>query len=353
MGAAEHILRHLIGECGKALHLPAGDSQIAAHLAKETRLSKGTISGILNGSTSRISENTRNKLAAFFNRVAVPRIHPAWLSSTSLAEFNTIRAGFSAIPIRMPPDYHQKVANVEQWLCGVHIVYRYSLDRISTGEVAREVVHIWNDGTFLQFRMSFINQSGGSIFYFEGPVLLVGRSVILFGTNIERTNEPEREYDRARVIMIDLDNAGVDTRDCKIGLMTSTRPRRDHAPCTASTILIRTQWSADSHFEELVKTATDIRPLDVVISSDFGTVNSPFIKLFLDNRPNGCQLEPEMQQYASPFLGREPECVLRLDTERFASTMHVKLHEILSNDDICAPFKNNWLAYMRTVHGGS
>jgi len=41
MGAAEDILRHLIGECGKALHLPAGDNQIAVHLAKETRLSKG------------------------------------------------------------------------------------------------------------------------------------------------------------------------------------------------------------------------------------------------------------------------------------------------------------------------
>jgi len=158
-------------------------------------------------------------------------------------------------------------------------------------------------------------------------------------------------YDRARVIMIDHDNAGADTRDCKIGLMTSTRPRRDHAPCTASTILIRTQWNAESHFEQLVKTATDIRPLDTLIGSDFGTDNSPFIKLFLDNRPYGSKLEPEMQQYESPLLGREPERVLRLDTERFASTMHLKLPEILSNDDICAPFKKNWLANLRTVQG--
>jgi transcriptional regulator with XRE-family HTH domain len=353
MRPAEDILRHLIAECGKPLHLPAGDNQIAAHLAKETRLSKGTISGILNGHTNRLSENTRNKLADYFNRVAVPKIHPAWLSSTSLAEFNAVRAGLSAIPIRMPPDYQQKVSSVQRWLCGVHIVYRYSLDRISTGEIAREVVHIWNDGTFLQFRMSFINQGGGDIFFFDGPVLLVGRSVILFGTNIGRIHEPGREYDRARVIVLDHDNGGIDTRDCKIGLMTSTRPRRDHAPCTASTMLVRAQWSAESHFEELVKTATDILPLNDLISSDFGIENSPFIKLFLDNRPHGCQLEPDMQQYTQPSLGREPERVLRLDTERFASTMHLRLPGILENDAICAPFKENWLARMRNVRSES
>jgi hypothetical protein len=56
-----------------------------------------------------------------------------------------------------------------------------------------------------------------------------------------------------------------------------------------------------------------------------------------------------MQQYAPPFLGREPERVLRLDTERFASTMHLRLPEILANDDICAPFKENWLTRMQRL----
>jgi len=195
--------------------------------------------------------------------------------------------------------------------------------------------------------MSFINQGGGDIFFFDGPVLLVGRSVILFGTNIGRVNEPGREYDRARVIVIDHDHGGIDTRDCKIGLMTSTRPRRDHAPCTASTMLVRAQWDAASHFDELVRTATDILPLNDLINSDFDAKNSPFIKLFLDNRPHGSSLDPDMQQYAPPFLGREPERVLRLDTERFASNIHQSLPEILANDDICAPFKGNWLTRMQ------
>jgi len=124
MGSGEDILRHLIAEFGKALHLPVGDNQIAAHIAKETKLSKGTITAILKGKTKRISGNTRNKLADYFNRVAIPKIHAAWLSSPSLADFNAARAGLSAIPIRMPPDYQQKVSSVQRWLCGVHIVYQ-------------------------------------------------------------------------------------------------------------------------------------------------------------------------------------------------------------------------------------
>ena len=135
--AAQAILRQLITEYGVALHLPTGDNQIAAHIAQETGLAQGTVLGILSGSTERINENTRNKLASLFNRAAIPRIQPVWLSSRSLAEFNSKRVGSGLIPIRMPTDYLQQVARVGDWLCGIHIVYRYSLDFIDTGDVAR------------------------------------------------------------------------------------------------------------------------------------------------------------------------------------------------------------------------
>src|SRR5712664_2245136 len=346
---AQAILRLLISEYGVALRLPTGDNQIAAHIAQQTSLAQGTLLGILNGSTARVNENTRRKLADFFNRVAVPHIQPVWLSSRSIAEFNVQRAQSSVIPLTMPTDYRSTAAALQNWLCGTHIAYRYSLDFIDTGDVAREVVHIWNNGQFLEFKMSFINQSGeahGPVFYFEGPILLVGRSVVLFGTNIGTTTA-EREHDRIRVIVIDHDNASGDTHDCKIGLMTTTRPRRDHAPCTAGTILIRTQWPVvGSTIEDLVRTATVIRPLDDTINSDFGTINGPLIRLFLDNRPHGCNLDTEMQQYVTAF-GPEPERVLRLDTERFATRMRRVLAQVISNDEICAPFKTNWLSYIR------
>ena len=89
--SVEQVLRQLISEYGTALHLPSGDNSIAAHMAKEIGLAKGTILGILNGSTERLSENTKNKLATFFNSVAVPKIHPAWLSSRSLAWISTAK----------------------------------------------------------------------------------------------------------------------------------------------------------------------------------------------------------------------------------------------------------------------
>jgi hypothetical protein len=348
MDTTEAILRTLIQEYGPALHLPAGDNQIAAYIARETGLAQGTILGLLNGSTKRMNQNTRTKLANFFNRAAVPQIQPLQLSSSSLAEFNSKRTGSGVIPLTIPADYHKKVRAVEKWLCGIHIVYRYSLDFIDTGDVAREVLHIWNNGKFLEFKMSFINQTGTDrtpVFYFQGPILLIGRSVLLFGTNIG-VNTAEREHDRIRVIVIDHDNAGGDTHDCKIGLMTSTRPRRDHAPCTASTILIRTQWSVeDSAIEELVRTTTAIRPLDDTIKCDFGAANGPLIRLFLDNRPHGYELDPELEQYLIA-VGPDPERVLRLDTERFATRMRRVLAHVMSNDEICAPFKENWLSCM-------
>ena len=346
--AAEAILRQLIREYGVALHLPTGDNQIAAQIAQETGLAQGTVLGILSGSTERINENTRNKLASLFNRAAIPQIQPVWLSSRSLAEFNSKRAGSGLLPIRMPTDYHQQVARVGKWLCGIHIVYRYSLDFIDTGDIAREVIHIWNDGAILQFKMSFINQAGREndpIYFFEGPVLLVGRTAVLLGTNVGIQTE-DREYDRARVIVIDHDNAGGDTHDCKIGLMTSTRPRRDHAPCTASTILIRTQFAASpSVYDEIVKTATVIRSLDDIIKSDFGIEFAPQIKTFLDNRPHGCKLEPELEPYVK--RGPRPERVLRLDTDRFATHMGHIRDQVVSNDAICAPFKESWLRHIR------
>lgn len=346
MTPAQAILRTLIQEYGPALHLPAGDNQTAAYIAQETGLAQGTLLGLLNGSTKRMNENTRTKIALFFNRVAVPEIQARQLSSGSLAEFNSKRSG--VIPFTIPADYPGKVRAVENWLCGVHIVYRYSLDLVDTGDIAREVLEIWNNGKYLEFRMSFINPIGSGptpVFFFRGPVLLVGRSVMLFGTNIG-AHTAEREHDRIRVIVIDHDNAGGDTHDCKIGLMTSTRPRRDHAPCTACTILIRTQWTVEeTEIDELVRTTTVIRPLDVTITSDFGAPHGHLIRLFLDNRPHGTPLDPELEPYLVA-AEREPERVLRLDTERFATRMRRVLANVMSNDEICVPFKKNWLAGM-------
>jgi hypothetical protein len=127
--------------------------------------------------------------------------------------------------------------------------------------------------------------------------------------------------------------------------MTSTRPRRDHAPCTASTILLRAKWNVTlASMDKLMVSATVIRSLDETIEKDFGAAHGAIIKLFLDNRPNGYSVEPELEPHVKS--GPRPERVLRLDTERFATHMRHILTDVAANQAIYAPFKENWTAHM-------
>ncbi len=160
--AITQVLRALIEEYGAELNLPAGDNAIARRIAEQAAIAHGTVLGILNGTPQRIAVNTGKKLAEFFNRVAIPKLQGEWFSSTSLDDFNHKRGAAGFIAVRVPPGYTQLVATVEDWLCGVHIAYRYSLDSIDTGDVATEVVQIWRTGATLMFRMSFVPHSGRS-----------------------------------------------------------------------------------------------------------------------------------------------------------------------------------------------
>ncbi len=344
--AITQILRALIDEYGAELHLPAGNNAIARRIAEQAHIAHGTVLGILNGTPQRIAANTGNKLAEFFNRVAIPELQGEWLSSTSLDDFNNKRGAAGFVAVKVPPDYTQLMATVENWLCGVHIAYRYSLDSIDTGDVAREVVQIWHAGAGLMHRMSFVPHSGrtgGPIFFFEGPVILAGRTAVLLGTNV---GQQSRDRDRVRVIMLDHGDGDRDTVDCKIGLMTSTRPRQDLAPCTASTLFIRAKWDTAQSLDELVNTATTIRSLHETIRDDFGLAHEILLRVFLDNRPSGWPREPELQVYEAPIPEGSHDRVLRINTERFARNMKRILATALSDESIHAPYKPNWLAKM-------
>lgn len=340
------ILRALIDEYGAELHIPAGDNAIARQISEKANIAHGTVLGILNGTPQRIASNTSKKLAEFFNEVAIPKLQAAWFSSTSLDDFNNKRGAAGSVAVRVPPDYTQLVATVEDWLCGVHIAYRYSLDSIDTGDVAREVVQIWRSGAGLVHRMSYVPYGGktdGRIYFFEGPVILVGRTAVLLGTTV---GQQSRDRDRARVILLDHGDGDGDTVDCKMGLMTSTRPRHDFAPCTASTLLIRAKWDTSQHWDDLVKTATVIHPLHDTIRDDFGLAHETMIRVFLDNRPFGCPREPELQLYELPIPEGSHDRVLRINTERFARNMKRIVATALADGSICAPYKPNWLTKM-------
>ena len=241
------------------------------------------------------------------------------------------------------------MASVEHWLCGVHIAYRYSLDSIDTGDIATEVVQVWRAGATLQFRMSFVPYSGrgdNSIYFFEGPVILIGRTALLLGTT---AGQPSRDRDRARAIVLDHGDGDRDTVDCKLGLMTSTRPRQDLAPCSASLLMIRAKWDTTQALEDLVRTGTTIRPLHEAVRDDFGPAHEVLIRAFLDNRPLGCQKEPDLQMYETPIPEGSHDRVLRINTDRFNRNMKRIFASALADDSVCAPYKPNWLARMREI----
>lgn len=347
--AITQILRALIDEYGAELNLPSGDNAIARRIAEQAGIAHGTVLGILNGTPQRIATNTGKKLAEFFNRAAIPKLQGEWFSSSSVASFNNMRGAAGFLAIKIPPDYMQLVSSVENWLCGVHIAYRYSLDSIDTGDVATEVVQIWRAGATIMFRMWFVPYSGRSeksIYFFEGPVILIGRTAVLLGTN---TGQQARDHDRVRVIMLDHGDGDRDTVDCKMGLMTSTRPRQDLAPCTASILLIRVKWDTSRALEDLVRTATTIRPLHEAIRNDFGPTHDTLIRVFLDNRPSGCPREPELQIYEAPIPEGSHDRVLRINTERFVRNMKRIVAAAHSDDEICAPYKPNWMTKMQTA----
>ena len=180
--AITQILRALIDEYGAELNLPAGDNAIARRIAQQAAIAHGTVLGILNGTPQRIATNTGKKLAEFFNRVAIPALQAEWLSSTSLDDFNHKRGAAGFVAVKVPHNYTELLATVEDWLCGVHIAYRYSLDSIDTGDVATEVVQIWRAGaTSCSGCRSFRTpaEATSSIYFFEGPVILIGRTALL------------------------------------------------------------------------------------------------------------------------------------------------------------------------------
>jgi hypothetical protein len=343
--AITQILRALIDEYGAILNLPAGNNAVARHISEHAHIAHGTVLGILNGVPQRIASNTRNRLAEFFNSAAIPPIQAEWFSSTSLADFNLKRAGAGFVAVKLPPNHQRLMAKVEDWLCGIHIIYRYSLDAIDTAVVAREVAYIWNAGASLQHRMGYVPHSrrnSDPIYYYEGPVVLIGRSALLISTNVgQQSGDP----DRARVIVLD---HGDGNGDCKLGLMTSTRPRHDFAPCTASTLMIRAQWdTSQTTFEELVESVTTMRPIEETIQDDFGLAHNGLIRSFLDNRPFGCPVEPELQTYMPHVPEGAHDRALRLITDRFSRNMKRILTTVMNDDEICAPFKPNWLERMR------
>ena len=113
--------------------------------------------------------------------------------------------------------------------------------------------------------------------------------------------------------------------------------------------MIRAKWDTAQALEDLVRTATTIRALHEAVRDDFGPAHEVLIRAFLDNRPLGCQKEPDLQMYETPIPEGSHDRVLRINTDRFNRNMKRIFASALADDSVFAPYKPNWQARMREI----
>jgi hypothetical protein len=331
--------RYLVDTFGPRLGIPAGTNKIAQYFQHKSRISPATIRRLWTGEGStQPHSRTLEKLADFF-KDAVPGIQGHWLLAADLDQFVKLLNQIDnqdIIPITVP-GYRKNVASLKTWLCGTYVAYRYPFEARSDEMVIRQVLHIWPENdSVLRFRMSFWSRSdepGQQAMEFQGHVLPVGLSLFFVGLNTGQT-----QVDRGCSLFFHDDRTPM-MRDCKLGLLSSTRLHGDWGPCAASTILVRVDWSPPD-LNKFINDVTYIGPTEQIIRGDFGAKHEDWLKSFIDNRPRGTQEERALLRVEGGRSYRDP--VLRLDRFRFNEIMPNILEDVRDDPEILAPFKKNW-----------
>jgi hypothetical protein len=321
------ILKWMIDRTGGELGLPPWDGQrFIAAFAKKTGLAKGTVRNLKYGASAQIKDRTANELAKFF-RSAVPQVQSAWFQHMSLQDIiareENLRRDKKRISLEIPQIDQNRFEVLKHWLCGVYVCYRYGFERSEEGLVAREILAVWEQEGSFRFTMSFVpggDEHGQISRLFDGLVLPLGESVFFVGWNDARG--------RSLFVHADLSN---ETKDCRIGILTSTRLSSNRTPLAACTILIKCVASP-TNLGAFMQAATKTSPFDVMVDEDFGGGSARYwMTKFLNNTPLG-------EQDGHP----KPDFVLRIDLFRFSSQMPTIYRSVMANEKIDAPFKPNW-----------
>jgi len=333
-------LNYMVETYGPKLRIPVGTKAIAQWFEEQYgEVSERTVRLILHGTGSpNPHPKTLQALTKCF-RPAVPAIQDSWWTLSDHSEFLRLaRPSGSKDSVQLVvPNYHRAILGLEHRWCGTYIAYRYSFEARTDGLVAREVIHIWLDNSVMRFRMSYWAEAtthpGQKARFFEGTVLPVGLSVFLVGLS------SDGEHDRGRSLFFHDDRSPGEMRDCKFGLLTSTRLHGDYGPCVACIFLVRVDW-VPSDLDTFMQDATCIYDTDQMLHEDFGSNHDIWLKGFLDNRPRGTPKEPEYAEVDGHPKYRDP--VLRLDRIRFIERMPEVLAEVMRDDKIQSPFKAGW-----------
>jgi hypothetical protein len=320
------ILKYLVDKHGAELGLPRwADKDFVSGLSQKARVSPGTARNLREGLSNHPQAKIRERLADLF-REAVPHLEPQWLLYESLDLFIE-RVGQEPkdrknITLSIPMEGYRQFDRLQKWLCGVYICYRYSFEQSEEKLVAREVLHVEErNGNFL-FEMSFVpggEESDQDVETFEGVVLPLGESVFFVGWNDHRGRSLFLHRDFAR-----------EWRDCRIGILSTTRLSTNRAPLAACTVLVKMEREP-KEIARFMQDTTIIRLFNDIIDADFGVNAREMLESFLDN---GVQMT---EIGGNAVL----DAVLRLNLYRFTAGMPPIYTAALRNPELKSSFKLN------------
>jgi len=319
------ILKYLIGQYGSGLGLPGWDDQeFVSGFAKKAKISLGTARNLREGLSSHPQAKIRERLAGLF-REAVPHFEPQWLLYQELQQFidrlEEQPKDRKTITLSIPAEGFRHIDRLQRWLCGVYVCYRYSFEQSEERLIAREVLHVTQRSGNFSFKMSFVPggaETDQDMRTFDGVVLPLGDSVFFVGWNDHR----------GRSLFLHCDFAA-ESKDCRLGILSSTRLSSNRAPLAACTVIVKRQ-SEPKDMARFMRETTLCRPFDEIVDADFGENAREHLAAFLCNSPPVVEVG-----------GRSvPDTVLRLNLFRFTVGMPPIYRAALNNPNLKSPFKS-------------
>jgi hypothetical protein len=318
------ILKYLVDKYGSELGLPGWDDQdFVSGFARKTRVSPGTARNFHEGLSNHPQAKIRERLVDLF-REAVPHLEPQWLLYDSLQLFvdrlEQQPKDRKLITLSIPMEGYRQFDRLHKWLSGVYVCYRYSFEHSEEKLVAREVLHVEERNGNFWFEMSFVpggEESDQDVETFQGAVLPLGVSLFFVGWN----------HHRGRSLFVNCDFAA-ESRDCRFGLLSSTRLGSNRAPLAACTVIVKMQREP-KNIERFMRDVTVIRQFNDIIDADFGENAREMLATFLHNG-----------EQRTDIGGKEVlDAVLRLNLYRFTAGMPAIYRAALSDPGLKSAFK--------------
>jgi hypothetical protein len=334
--SAEKPIKSIIDFLKKNLKDFPADTAVFKQMLVEAGVTEGTFTNLTQGTNSPKKKGC-TALAKVFQEYD-PRIKDYWFRARTFEAFleyynNTEMPELVSFEVH---NLKERKKQIETGLPGLYVTYRHSFDSDVPNSIAREVLLVNSD---LSFRMSFwptFANGDEKPEFFNGKIIPVGESIVFVGlSNVTATSLP----DRGRVIFCHADNLH---RECRFGMISSTRLHHERSPCAACIFFVRvTAEIGDKELENFYEKSTRIGPFNEIIAADFGNEAEDYLEIFLDNSPIGT---PRKKKKLQRLEGEQssPEQILRLNLGRFNREMPQIIKRVLDDKAIRAPFKSGW-----------